>query len=223
MAAPLVTPISENWHAWGFIVEEASNGIFSRDPVTLASGNGVILAGTVLGALDSDAAAPVPVALGTNSAGNGTFGTVTNSTAAIPGNYTMEFDDATHFVVSNPAGVEIGHGVAGSAFSAGGLGFTFTAGGTAQVPGDMFTIPVVASAIKLATFDPTATNGLQNVAGILGSGRKDTTSADQKAVALVRGPAVVNLGELIWGVNVTTQAQKNAALAILQTAGIIGR
>jgi hypothetical protein len=162
--------------------------------------------------------AAVATALGTNT-GNGTVGAITVGGAASIGIYTVEFDDATHFIVSNPAGIEIGHGTTGVAFSAGGMGFTITAGGTAFVPTDSFQIAVTGTR-AYAPFDPTATNGLQVPAAILGSGRSDTTSAAQKAVALVRGPCRVNAGELLWGTNVTTTQQQTAALATLSALGI---
>lgn len=217
MGNPLVPPITENWHAFGFIVWEPSNGIVTRDSIVLAQGFGVELAGLVLGATLA-AGAAVATALGTNT-GNGAFGAIAVGGAAAVGTYTVEFDDATHFVVSNPAGAEVGHGVAGAAFNAGGLGFTIAAGGVAFAPGDSFQIAVTGTR-NYAPYDPTATNGLQNAVAILGSGRRDTTSAAQKAVALVRGPCRVNAGELVWGANVTTNNQQAAALAALSALGI---
>ena len=90
---------------------------------------------------------PTAAAVAGTNTGNGTVGSLTtNGYAPTVGVYSVEFDDATHFVVSAPNGQEIGHGVAGTPFSAGGLTFTITAGGTAFVPGDSFTVTVAASA-----------------------------------------------------------------------------
>ncbi|MDR3408465.1 MAG: head decoration protein [Methylovirgula sp.] len=217
MGNPTVTPITENWHAFGFIIQEPSNGMYTRQTITLKQGFGVLLAGTVLGAFLTGAA--VAAALGTNT-GNGTFGAITVGGAASIGNYVVEFDSATTFVVSAPNGQEIGHGATGVAFSAGGLGFTITAGGTPFAAADSFTIAVTGT-LQYAPYDPTATNGLQNAVAILGSGRRDTTSAAQAAVAVVRGPIRVNVGELVWGANVTTNNQQTAALAALTALGIL--
>lgn len=220
MGNPTVTPIQEALHAGGYVIWEPENGMVCRDSITLLTGNGVQTAGLVLGKLDSGFGG-VAAALGTNT-GNGTFGAITVGTAAQAGAYAVEFDDATHYVVTDPKGAEIGHGTTGAAFSAGGLGFTITAGGTAFVAGDSFTVTVSigAGAVKYVPYDPTASDGRQTAAGVLFSGRKDTTSADQKAVAHVRGPCRLNIGELIWSANVTTAAQKAAAYTALQALGI---
>jgi hypothetical protein len=100
------------------------------------------------------------------------------------------------------------------------LSFTLSQGSTKFVLGDSFAIATTADGGQYAPWDPTQTNGLQDVAAILGSYRKDTTSASKKAGALVRGPARVNSSELIWGANVTTMAQVNSALSQLEALGI---
>lgn len=217
MGNPTVTPISENFHAAGFMVSEA-NGHLSREKVTLILGQN-LLAGTVLGKITTGTTAAA-VALGTNT-GNGTFGAITVAAPALPGIYTVEFDDATHFVVADPTGLEIGHGTTGVAFAAGGIGFTITAGGTAFVPADSFRVTVAAGSGKYAAFDPTAADGTQNAVAILWQDR-DATAAD-KQIAIVARQAEINTSELVWGANVTTTPQKTAALAQLAALGIIGR
>jgi hypothetical protein len=223
MGTPKGITITETRHAWGFMVWDPSNGITTRQQITLASGNGVQTAGLVLGALLASGAATF-AALGANT-GNPTCGAITVGSAAMVGEYDLVMDDATHFTVYAPAGEPgalgevVGHGAFGTAFAAGGLGFTITAGGTACVPGDAFKMPVTGT-LQYAPFDPTQTNGLQNAAAILGSYRKDTTSATQQAAALVRGPARVNSSELLWGANVTTTQQQQAALTQLSRLGI---
>ncbi|WP_174296531.1 head decoration protein [Sphingomonas bacterium] len=67
---------------------------------------------------------------------------------------------------------------------------------------------------KYEPYDPTAADGHQSAVAILYAAR-DTTSADKRAVANVRGPMKVQAAELAWGPNVTTAAQKAAALAQL--------
>lgn len=219
MGNPTVTPIAENFHIGGFIVSEA-RGHLSRDQVVVLSGQNV-LAGTVLGRQLVGATAAA-LALGTNT-GNGTFGAITVGGLAQLGAYSVEFDDATHFVVSDPGGLEVGHGTTGVAFSAGGLGFTITAGGTAFVPGDSFTVTVTqgAAVFKYGAFDPTATTGFQNAVAIV-YGDCNASAADKPAAVISR-EAEVNSSELVWGANVTTQAQKTAALAQLAVLNIIAR
>jgi hypothetical protein len=109
--------------------------------------------------------------------------------------------------------------VLGVAFAGGGLSFTGTAGGTAQVAGDSFTITVAPGSGKYVPYDPTAATGREFACAILYGGR-DATSADKKCTVNDRGPMRVNAGELVWGANVTTNQHKlNALAALLALAG----
>jgi hypothetical protein len=218
MGTPTNPVFTELRHEGGYVVWDPSDGMLTREAITLISGSGVCTSGLVLGA-ELTAGAGVATALGANT-GNGTFSAITVTTPAVIGNYVVEFDDPTHFVVNDPSGVEVGHGVVGAAFAAGGLGFTITAGGTAFAPADSFTVTVTGT-VKYGPFDPTATTGLQNASAILWSGVRDATSADRRAVANVRGPMKVQAAELIWGANVTTALQQTTALARLAKLGIL--
>lgn len=129
--------------------------------------------------------------------GNGTVGsTSVAGYAAQPGAYTVEFDDATHYVVTAPNGQQVGHGVTGTAFKSGGLGFTITAGGTAFVPGDSFAVTVGAGSGLLRQWDPANVDGSETVAGILYA-TKDATNAN-KPCAVVNGACEVNQSELLF-------------------------
>lgn len=212
MGNPTVTPFTERRHDGGYIVWEPSNGIVNREAILLLSGAGICEAGLVLGKV-GHALTGTAAALGTNT-GNGTFSAIAIGDPGVAGKYVLQMVDATHYVVEDPAGVEIGHGVAGAAFAAGGLGFTFTAGGTPHVAGDSFIITVAPGSNKYIAYDPTAVNGAEFAAAIL-FGTRDATSADKKAVANTRGPMRVNASELVWGANVTTSQHKIDALAAL--------
>lgn len=218
MSAPSNPVLQEARHSGGYIVWDPSDGMTSREAIILAMGNGLCTAGLVLAALLVGGAGAA-AAIGANT-GNGTFGAIVASSAARIGTYAVEFDDPTHFVVTDPSGQEIGHGNTGAAFAAGGIGFTIAAGATAFVAGDSFAVAVTGST-KFAPYDPTATDGHQVAAAILFSGYRDTTLADKKAVAHVRGPIRVNASELVYAANVTTLAQQAAALAQLAKLGIL--
>lgn len=82
---------------------------------------------------------------GTNT-GNGTIGTLSVASPAKVGVHTVTFTAATAFTVKDPNGLVMGTGATGTAFSAGGVTFTITAGGTAFVAGDTFNITVTESA-----------------------------------------------------------------------------
>lgn len=153
--------------------------------------------------------------------GNGTVGsTSVSGYAAIQGNYTVEFDDATHFVLSDPTGKVVGHGVTGTAFKSGGLAFTITAGGTAFVAGDSFQIAVAPGSGELKAWDPANVDGSQVVAGILGM-TKDVTTVDKNAAYVAR-QAEVNQAELYFptGANAAVIA---AGVAGLRALGIVPR
>jgi hypothetical protein len=164
---------------------------------------------------------PTVVSAAGANTGNGTLGTLTaKGYAPSLGAYGVEFDDATHFVVMDPLGAEVGHGTTGVAFVAGGLGFTITAGGTAFVPGDSFVITVSAGSGKWKPWDPANADGSQAVAGILFNG-KNVTSADKSAVAITR-QAEVNASELIYPAGMNA-AQIASAAAQLKSLGILAR
>ena len=77
---------------------------------------------------------------GTNNTGNATVGSISNGVAVQPGNYTAVCLTATTAQVYDPTGQELGIATFGTAFASPQINFTITAGGTACVAGDSFTI-----------------------------------------------------------------------------------
>lgn len=90
-------------------------------------------------------------AVGGNT-GNGTISALTVGVFGIAGVYTAKFTDATHYTVSDPNGVVIGHGTTGVAFASNGVNFTITAGGTPFAANDSFTITVAATTVVIPNF-----------------------------------------------------------------------
>jgi hypothetical protein len=159
-------------------------------------------------------------AAGTNT-GNGTMGSLSVAGyAAKAGVYAVEFDDATHFIVSDPVGAEVGHGTTGVAFKAGGLSFTITAGGTAFVAGDSFAVTVAAGSGSYKPFDPANTDGSQVASAIL-CFTKDVTSADKPATVVAR-LAEVNGSELVWPAGMSA-VQIALAVTQLKASNILVR
>lgn len=208
-------PLNEAWHPGGFLVSQP-NGHRHIDRGTF-TGAVKVLPGTVMGKKTVGTTA-VAAALGTNT-GNGTFGAITVG-AAQAGAYTVEFDDATHFIVADPTGKQVGHGTTGVAYNAGGLGFTITAGGTAFAPGDSFTVTVAAGSGLWVPCTKTATDGSQIAAGI-SFGLVDATLNDTPGAVVVRD-CEVNTSELVWDASMDAPA-KTAALAQLLALKIIAR
>jgi hypothetical protein len=191
---------------------------------TISAGGTAFVAGDTF-AITTTALAdkPTAAAVAGSNTGNGTCSAVTTTgNAPQLGVYTVEFDDATHFVVNSPAGQEIGHGTTGVAFAGGGLAFTITAGGTAFVAGDSFTVTMAANSNsgKFAPLSLTAADGSAVAAAIL-FGATDATLADKSAAAITRA-AEVNASELVWPVGASA-SEIATGLAQLKAQGIIPR
>lgn len=84
-----------------------------------------------------------------SATGNYTASAVVVANSTAPGVYTGTFTTPTAFSVTNPSGGVIGSGSTGVAFAQGGLTVTVTAGGTAAVAGDKFTVTVVPSGAEV--------------------------------------------------------------------------
>ena len=78
----------------------------------------------------------VSAVLGGADTGNGTFGGVAATAAAVLGDYQIAFTAPTTFSVTDPRGFALPAGTVGTAYSQQGVSFTITAGGTAFVAGD---------------------------------------------------------------------------------------
>ncbi len=198
--------------AGGFMVSEAE-GFLSRDAIIVLSGEN-LMAGHVVGKIMVGATATS--APGAGNVGIGIMGAVTAGAAAIPGVYVLRLQTAGatgQFIVENPNGVEIGTGAVGSAFSAGGLGFTLADGATHFVEDDSFLITVAAGTEKYREYNPANTDGSGVPAGILWD-NCNATGGDQKA-AVVNEACEVNAGELTWFSGATV-GQQTAALFYMQ-------
>lgn len=200
-----------------------------REKVTAREGSattytpGLVMGKTLTGGTGTAAAVA-------GNTGNGTMGTVTVGGTAKVGVYTVRIQQAVTntgaFSVYFPDGTSAGSGQVGSAFSGGGLSFTLADGATDFVVGDSFTI-TVAGTEKWKAYDPTATDGSQFAAGIyiaddLGISHTASISAntDTKVLVINRGPVKVSDGALLWGANVTTDAQKTTAKLQLDALNI---
>src|SRR5690606_28417545 len=108
-----------------FILSEA-NGQRSRENIVVAAGSGVVQAGTLIAQVTASNTATATAASGNK--GNGTFGTVTATSDAVSGTYTVVITEAAEdgglFTVTDPSGVAIGDGEVGETFTGGGLTFT---------------------------------------------------------------------------------------------------
>lgn len=165
-------------------------------PVVVKSGTSYTK-GTVMGIVPTtgkyttydktaDAAAGSATAKTGGNTGNGTFGTIAVQDAyTVTETVTVTFTDATHFTVSGSVSGSLGTGVCGTEFKGPNstsykVKFTITAGNTAFVEGDAFTIALTAAGANVAE-------------GILATDT-DATSADQ--TALLYGGGCFTVAEL---------------------------
>jgi len=210
--------LNEPIHDWEFLLSEA-NRTRARENVTLMQGL-KLAAGTVLGLLSSGAATS---AAGGGNTGNGTMGTVTVTSPAQVGAYTLTITaaaaNAGDFSVTAPDGTVIGTGTVAVAFSAGGLAFTLADGTTDFAVGDTFTITVTKVPGHHVAYDNGASDGSQAAVAILGAYTDST--ARHTEIAVIARDAEANGALLGWGSN--DSAGITAGKADLAGKGIIIR
>ncbi|ARF52779.1 head decoration protein [Pantoea stewartii] len=132
------------------------------DDITIAAGH-EYKRGTILGRQSLKSVAAVAAS---GNTGNGTLA-VSLGTAAEVGAYTLTATSATSFTLKDPTGTAVGTVTAGTAFDSNQLDLTVTAGATAFVAGDVFTITVSAAAGTYVLSVRTATDGSQYPSAVL--------------------------------------------------------
>ena len=216
------TVFTEALHPCAFIVSEAAS-YQSRDAVTIATSQTIVV-GQVLGASGVPGSETSAVTYGAGNTGNFTLGAVTIGAAALDGAYVgvMLTAGATAvFELQGPDGTVVGEGKIGTAFS-GPISFTITAGGTAAVVGDAFTVTIAqALTAKLyKAWTPGATDGSQIAVGIAAY-PVTTTLATAKIMVLSRR-AEVRQTDLTFASG-ATNAQIAEAVVQLDKRGITMR
>lgn len=170
-----------------------AGGTYTTRKLTILSGQNLV-AGTVLGAVlaaaDATATAGAHVSGTGATVGTGTFGAITVDAGAPAGGWNLRFTDPTHFEVLKPDATIDGVGVAGSAYN-GGINFTYTAGGTADVEDDHIPIAVVrdTTGLKYIKSIAAATDGSQIPAFALAQDA-DASAGDVEAIAYETGQMV---------------------------------
>jgi hypothetical protein len=206
---------TEGVHAGEFLHSEA-NGSRSREEVVICAGSGRLAAGTLI-ALITATNALTPTAKPGN-AGNGIIGSVTVSSAAVSGIYTLKIVEAAanggEFELLNAESYPIGEGVVGQPYNGNGLAFTLSDGSTDFVVGDSFTLNVKANLGEHTAYDDDGTDdGRRAATGILYA-PVDATLNDVRAVSVARDAEVVE--RLLTGLDANGRAD-------LQAKGIIIR
>jgi len=151
--------------------------------VTIGAGNSY-KRGTVLGR--NSLKSVVAVAASGNT-GNGTVGGLSIGTAAEVGAYALKATSATSFALTDPNGNTVGTVTAGTAFTSNQLALTVTAGATAFVAGDVFTLTVSAASNEYSLCVRTATDGSQTPTAILVDDVDATSAAVTAGIYLMGG------------------------------------
>lgn len=196
---------------------------FSRKALTLVSGAGNLVTGTVLGQVTKGAASSAAKAGGNTGGGSLTLDVTTPILAgAVPGVYSVRcvgvVANAGLFEVKDPRGTSLGNYAIGGPAFANQIKFAMADSGTDFALGDGFDITVAAGSGKWKKHINGAVDGTEIAAAILLNGA-DATSADVKTAAIF-GKAVINPLALTWDASVDSQPKKDAALAQLALLGI---
>jgi len=215
-----MSTLTENLpHAGGYLIAEG-NGDISRKAITIKSGSGVVLPGTVLGqetigakSAAGAAGVPAPAAATITASPTAAIGTkvgVHTFRCIVGGGGT-----ASKWAHEDPDGEQVGVATGNTAYSGGGLsGLTITDASTDPVVGETFTVTVTEAepSGKYVPYDQDGTNGSQFAKGILYD-EVDATSADAEGVMHCR-LCTVNAAELVWPDDIE-EGEKAAALAQL--------
>lgn len=194
-----------------FVLSEASNQR-SRESIVVTQTGVALASGQILGKIRDGSTATVTPRAG--NVGNGAMGAVTVGTAARAGRYVLSATSAgatAAFEVEDPSGQKIGQGAVGSAFSAGGLGFTLADGAADYAINDVLYIDVADGSGKYVAFDAAGTDGREVAAGVLYEALRAATG-DIKAVGFVRDCEVSRFE--LSGLTVANTAQL-AALGVI--------
>jgi hypothetical protein len=212
----MATIITEALRQTDWLKREADGG-YSREAVVVASGEGLLPSGRVLGRIRFGA--PVVAAKAGGNTGNGAM-TLTPGASLLPGVkvgvYRVRCVAAAvnggTFRVEDPDGFVKGDVAVGVAF-ADDIGFTIADGAADFIVGDGFDVTVPAGTGKWRSVTVAATDGSAVAAGIL-LDEIDATAADAKAVVIARD-AVVTPQALSYGADVDLPAERAAVQAAL--------
>lgn len=212
---------TEGRHAAEFVLSEGP-GSLSRESVTVGASQ-TIVPGAVL-ARKAVVADVVATPTAQNVAG-GTIamGSPAVTSAAKDGRYKGIAVTATTVRWEDPDGKEIGTSTHGTEFAKGGVKFTITASGSANVAGDEFYVDVAADAADFQYFahDPAATDGSE-VAVAIALYAATTGAGESAAISAIARMAEVN-GKCLGWKSGATAAQIADGAQSLAVRGIIVR
>jgi hypothetical protein len=215
-----MTTLNEGRHPGEFIINE-DPGTRSRESVVIAESQTI----EANGVLQKQAVVADVVATASSKSGNTgnatiAMGSPATTTKVKDGRYKGIANAATKVDWEDPDGKAIGTSTHGTAFSAGGISLTITAGDTANVAGDEFYVDVAADAedFQHVAFDPDSD---LPIAGIAIYGATTGSGETTQVAAIVRG-CEANGNCIAWPDDITDAEKANAEEA-LAGLGIVVR
>lgn len=157
-------PFAPGVTAFAYVPDQLIAGSMQRVTHNVTIMAGLLPRGTIIGRQSNVSLIPVP---GTTNTGNGTIGGITQGASPETGPYTLSALSPTSFSVTDPEGVALGNATVGTGFTNAELNFTITAGATAFVAGDSFTLIHFRSDGNFIACVKTATDGSQNPVAVL--------------------------------------------------------
>jgi hypothetical protein len=139
--------------------------------------------GSVLG---QQTTSSIDVTPGTNT-GTGTVGSLSLGTTETFGAFQLKALSATSFSVTDPEGNALPNATVGTAYANAEINFTITAGGTAFVAGDSFTLNAIEATGNYILSVKTASDGSQVPSAILATSTNNLTAGPATAGAYVMG------------------------------------
>lgn len=185
--------------------------------VTILSGVGAIVAGTVLGKITKGAVTAAAAGAGTDGANTGDGTCTPDATSPLlanaqPGVYRVKFTEATKAGVYDPKGNYLGEAATGATF-ANQIKFALAAGTTPHIAGDGWAITVAAGSGKFKVVNSANVDGSENPYAVLAED-VDATSADKVVTGYLSGD--FNEAKLVFGGSdtIATHEDKLRALGI---------
>lgn len=216
-----MTIFTEGRHAAEFVIFEGAMS-YSRDALRIAESQDV-QPGRVLGrrAIVAEVDATPSAAAGNTGDATIAMGAPAVTSKVKAGRYKGIAVTATTVRWEDPDGKEIGVSTHGSAFAKGGIKFTITAGGSANVAGDEFYVDVAADVtdFEYGAHDPASTDGFE-VACAIALYPAATGSGENATIAGIVRHARVN-GKLLTWKEGATAAEIADGRQALEAAGII--
>lgn len=199
---------------------------FSRETVTIASGEGALAIGAVLGKIDRNIIGAVTP--GGANVGNGAPSAATPGPDIQIGTYELTAIVAAvnggTFVVKTPSGTRLAKDLTvGVAYASSHLNLTIADGAADFAVGDKFTVAVSGSGKYAASPAAliAAKAGAEKASAVLAEAI-DATAADAKAV-VIRRHAVVNRAKLSFAADVDTAPERQAKIDQLAALTILAR